>query len=113
MGREKHWVHRFQKQAEEDTVVTSQAGFCAERSTAENITPISQEVLVFDAFQATCSAQLLGSEGPPPRARSRRGPPSAWRRGRGAAGGGAASTKDWIELFIRNEKILSPDSEIS
>ena len=22
-------------------------------------------------------------------------------------------TKDWIELFIRNEKILSPDSEIS
>ena len=32
--------------------------------------------------------------------------------------GGAAAfardvTKDWIELFIRNEKILSPDSDIS
>ena len=23
------------------------------------------------------------------------------------------ASKDWIELFIRNEKILSPDSEIS
>ena len=27
--------------------------------------------------------------------------------------GHTVTSKDWIELFIRNEKILSPDSEIS
>ena len=34
-------------------------------------------------------------------------------RGGAAAAGHLAGAKDWIELFIRNEKILSPDSEIS